>query len=139
MNIQEVCKLIYVLLSVVIIAVLIYAIKRIISIIDDYAEHKKSSREYEIAYTYYLNKEDTDYNIDNFINEIFDMYIAKSGLASNENITDNMKREIIPIISREVLESMSPFLLREILLVYNENKLADIINCKVALLVFSSL
>lgn len=135
MNIQDICKVLITVSVVGLIGAVIYALFQILSMTEDFLDHKKNIKEYETIYTYFLNKDQEDYTIDNLIQEVFDNYIIKKGLTDTDRIKEDFKRIMIREISEEVVEYASPFLLKHLTLIYRDKKISQLIYDKVTLLV----
>lgn len=135
MNIQEVCRVVCILASIGVIGILLLTLTDIIEYIKSYLDKKLDIKNKEISYTYFLNKEDSDYNLDLYLKSLFDEYLIVNGIAADTYIKEDLKNKIIKDIHENAINYMSYNLQNYLLMVYNNNGLSKTLYNRIVIMV----
>lgn len=135
MNIQEVCRVVCILASIGVIGILLLTLTDIIEYIKSYLDKKLDIKNKEISYTYFLNKEDSDYNLDLYLKSLFDEYLIVNGIAADSYIKEDLKNKIIKDVHENAINYMSYNLQNYLLMVYNNNGLSKTLYNKIVIMV----
>lgn len=132
MNMLIICVLLVLYISIVTFAIVFAAIT-----LTKELKLKRTLQEKMMLINIEVSKDTMDV-VDSFIEDSLMQYRLKY-LTEKDNIfiTETKQKEMIKTVLKDVLENMSPSLYEKMSIVYNKNKLEDIIYMKVSMAVIS--
>lgn len=112
---------------------ILYFITKLFKLLKEYLNLKRIINVTNISYEEYIKNKDI---LDEIINEIFSMYVVINyEYIENLYIKEEEQKTMIKDIAEEVISKLSPDLVERISLVYNKEKIPEIISQKIYMMV----